>query len=83
MISVSHLLLTLAIVVLLFGTNKLKNIGSDLGNAIRGFRQSLREGDEEANKTGIPPTPASPQVAKDDKGHMIEGQVTNKEKQQV
>jgi len=82
MISVSHLLLTLAIVVLLFGTNKLKNIGSDLGNAIRGFRQSLRENDEEANKS-VPPTPVNPQVVKDDKGNVIEGQVTNKDKQQV
>lgn len=82
MISVSHLLLTLAIVVLLFGTNKLKNIGSDLGNAIRGFRQSLRESEEETNKS-IPPTPVNPQVVKDDKGNVIEGQVASKDKQQV
>lgn len=45
-----ELLLILAIVVLLFGTRKIKSLGGDLGSAIKGFRSALREGDEEASK---------------------------------
>ena len=37
-ISIWQLLIILAIVVMLFGTSRLKNIGSDLGSAIKGFR---------------------------------------------
>ena len=40
-ISIWQLLIILVIVVLLFGTKRLKNIGSDLGDAIRGFRRSM------------------------------------------
>ena len=38
-----ELLIILAIVVMIFGTKKLKSIGSDLGGAIRGFKQSMSE----------------------------------------
>ncbi|KTC88128.1 MULTISPECIES: twin-arginine translocase TatA/TatE family subunit [Legionella] len=40
------LLLILLIIVALFGTNKLKNLGSDLGNAIKNFRRALNEDEE-------------------------------------
>jgi sec-independent protein translocase protein TatA len=46
-ISIWQLLIILAIVVLLFGTKKLKNIGSDLGGAVKGFKDSL-DGDGKA-----------------------------------
>lgn len=46
-ISIWNLLIILAIIVLLFGTKKLRGIGTDLGSAIKGFRSSLK--DEEAN----------------------------------
>jgi sec-independent protein translocase protein TatA len=45
-ISPISLLLILLIVVALFGTNKLKNIGTDLGSAIKNFRRALNEDDE-------------------------------------
>ncbi|KTD18598.1 TatA protein(twin arginine translocation) [Legionella lansingensis] len=45
-ISPLSLLLILLIVVALFGTNKLKNIGSDLGAAIKNFRRALNEDDD-------------------------------------
>jgi sec-independent protein translocase protein TatA len=45
-ISIWQLLIVLVIVLLLFGTKKLRNIGSDLGGAIRGFRSSMKEGGE-------------------------------------
>ena len=40
-ISIWQLLIILAIVIMIFGTKRLKNIGSDLGGAIKGFRESL------------------------------------------
>lgn len=53
-----HILVTLVIVVLLFGTGKLRTIGSDLGGAIRGFKKALRDEDTTAE---IDP-PAAPAV---------------------
>jgi len=44
-ISVWQLLIILAIVVMIFGTSRLKNLGSDLGGAIKGFKNSMGEGD--------------------------------------
>jgi sec-independent protein translocase protein TatA len=44
----SHLLLILIVVVLVFGTSKLKNVGKDLGSAVKGFKESMNEGDKAA-----------------------------------
>lgn len=52
-ISVWQLLIVLIIVVLLFGTKKLRSLGGDLGSAIRSFKSSVREGeDEQKNASG-------------------------------
>lgn len=55
-----HWLIVLLIVVLVFGTKKLKNIGSDLGGAVKGFKDGMKEG-------GTPEsdTKATAQVAQD------------------
>jgi sec-independent protein translocase protein TatA len=42
-----ELLIILAIALLIFGAKKLRNIGSDLGAAVKGFKKSMNEGDEE------------------------------------
>jgi sec-independent protein translocase protein TatA len=42
-----HLLIILAVVLLVFGTKKLRTIGSDLGAAVRGFKKSMSEGDHD------------------------------------
>ena len=47
MITVPKLLILLAIIMVVFGTKKLRNIGTDLGDAIRGFRTALKEGEGE------------------------------------
>ena len=49
-IGFKELLIILAIALLIFGAKKLRNIGSDLGGAIRGFKKSMNEGDDEAGK---------------------------------
>ena len=45
-LSVTHLLVVLAIVIVVFGTKRLRNIGTDLGGAIKGFRSAIKEGEE-------------------------------------
>ncbi len=52
--SIWHWLVVLLIVVLIFGTKKLKNIGSDLGGAVKGFKDGVRDG------TASPVDPAAP-----------------------
>lgn len=43
--SVTHLLVVLAIVMVVFGTKRLRNIGTDMGEAIRSFRAAVKEGE--------------------------------------
>lgn len=70
-IGITELLVVLAIVVLLFGTKKLRNMGGDLGSAIKSFKSAVKEGEsapkaeEEAPKT----------IADEPTGRIIEGQV--------
>ena len=45
--SIWHWLVVLAIVVVIFGTKKLRNIGGDLGGAIKNFKDSMQTGDED------------------------------------
>ncbi len=49
-ISLWQLLIILLIVVLIFGTKRLKTIGSDLGGAVKGFRKAMDEGEKEAKQ---------------------------------
>jgi sec-independent protein translocase protein TatA len=42
--STTHLIIFLVIIVLIFGTKKLKNIGSDLGGAVKGFKDGMKDG---------------------------------------
>lgn len=44
--SIPHLLMVLAIIILVFGTRRLKTVGSDLGEAIKGFRNAVKDGEE-------------------------------------
>ena len=54
-ISIWQLLIVLAIVVLLFGTKKLRGIGGDLGSAVKSFKSAVKDGDEESLKADPPP----------------------------
>ena len=68
--SIQHLLLTLAIVILIFGTKRLKNVGSDLGDAIKGFRKAIHEGGKDPSLT-------------DRDNSIPAGQVASIEKEQI
>jgi len=51
--SIWHWLIVLLVVVLVFGTKKLRNVGSDLGGAVRGFKEGLKGEDDETKKQDI------------------------------
>ena len=48
--SIWHWLILLLVVALVFGTSKLKNIGKDLGGAVKGFKEGIKESSEAANE---------------------------------
>jgi sec-independent protein translocase protein TatA len=80
-ISIWQLLIVLLIVVLLFGTKKLRNMGGDLGSAIKNFRQSVKnpdgegEGEEGSDKDGTQRREGEqPPKVEDQKGRVIEGE---------
>jgi sec-independent protein translocase protein TatA len=47
-LSIWHWLIVLVIIMLVFGTKKLRNIGSDLGGAVKGFKEGVKDGAESA-----------------------------------
>jgi sec-independent protein translocase protein TatA len=49
--SIPHLIVVLVIVLLVFGTKRLKNIGEDLGGAIKGFKKAVKEGEDSSAET--------------------------------
>ena len=49
-LSIWHWLIVLVVVVLVFGTKKLRNVGEDLGGAVKGFKKGMREAEEEEKK---------------------------------
>ena len=66
--SIWHWLIVLLVVVLIFGTKKLRNIGQDLGGAVKGFKEGMKGAEDEAAAA----KPAEPsQIA----GRTIEGEV--------
>jgi sec-independent protein translocase protein TatA len=55
--SIWHWLIVLLVVVLIFGTKKLKNIGSDLGGAVKGFKEGMKSGGEASAEGGAAAPP--------------------------
>ena len=71
--SIWHWLIVLVIVMLIFGTKKLRNMGADLGGAVRGFKDGMREGGDKPADASSASGPA-PQVT----GKTVEGEVKGK-----
>ena len=63
--SIWHWLIVLLIVVMIFGTKKLKNMGSDLGGAVKGFKDGMKDGAAEADKPAGQVTNASSSASKE------------------
>ena len=75
-LSIWHWLIVLVIVMLIFGTKKLRNMGTDLGGAVRGFKDGMREGggDKSAEAT-MPPSQVT--------GKTVDGEVKGKTEQKA
>jgi sec-independent protein translocase protein TatA len=69
-IGIKELLVILVIVIVLFGTKKLRNIGADLGGAIKSFRSAVKEGEEDKKHA-------------EDEVEPIDGEVTSKKNEKV
>jgi len=67
-ISVTQLLIILVIVVVLFGTKRLRNLGGDLGGAIKGFKSAVKDGSEDKN------------IAEEE-GNTIDAEVSSKQQE--
>jgi sec-independent protein translocase protein TatA len=70
--SIWHWLIVLLIIVLIFGTKKLRNIGADLGGAVKGFKDGVKDGSSEKSAEAAP----QQQVT----GQTIEGEIKEKTK---
>ena len=66
---ITHWVILLVIVLVIFGTKKLRNMGADLGGAVRGFKDGMRDNADKAADAG-----AAPQVT----GKTVEGEVKSK-----
>lgn len=64
-ISVWQLLIILAIVVMLFGTKRLRTMGGDLGSAVKGFRKSMTEEEPEADASAAEKSSTETEPEKD------------------
>ncbi|MBW8847300.1 MAG: Sec-independent protein translocase subunit TatA [Burkholderiales bacterium] len=53
--SIWHWLIVLVVVIAIFGTKKLRNVGSDLGAAVKGFKDGMKEGTSSGDTPGAPP----------------------------
>jgi sec-independent protein translocase protein TatA len=69
--SIWHWLVVLAIVALLFGTKRLRNIGEDVGAAIKSFRKGMQEGDDAQARLKADP-PAGQAQAEEKKSERVE-----------
>ena len=74
-LSIWHWLIVLLIVVLVFGTKKLKNIGQDLGGAVKGFKDGMKEGEASADAAAQQQVTASKTA---DQANIIDVEAKNK-----
>jgi len=63
--SIWHWLIVLLIVVMVFGTKKLKNMGSDLGSAVKGFKDGMKDGGQPPADVPVPPASVTNSQASD------------------
>lgn len=68
--SIWHWLIVLVVVVLIFGTKKLGNVGKDLGNAVKGFKEGMKTDEQKAGE--------EPHKQVKDDGKTIEGEAKEK-----
>ena len=70
-LSIWHWLIVLVVVLLIFGTKKLRNIGADLGGAVKGFKEGMKSSEEAAAERAAAEQPPPSQIP----GKTIEAEV--------
>jgi sec-independent protein translocase protein TatA len=75
-LSIWHWLIVLVIVMLIFGTKKLRNMGADLGGAVRGFKDGMRDGTDKSS-------PAEATLPPQSAGKTVDGEVKGKTEQKA
>ena len=80
-ISIWQLLIILVIVLVIFGAKRLRNIGSDLGASVKGFRDAMRESEQDPDKK-TEPSRITEEQPENKQGRVFEGETT-KEKDRV
>ncbi|UYG00492.1 MULTISPECIES: Sec-independent protein translocase subunit TatA [unclassified Halomonas] len=76
-ISIWQLLIVLGIIILIFGTKKLRNVGTDLGGAVKGFKSAMSEEDKEKEKAS---EKDAAKVAHEEPGNTYDVQAEEKRK---
>lgn len=79
-ISIWQLLIVLLIILLLFGSKKLRGLGSDLGSAVKGFRGALSEAEKDEQEKKDQTTA---RLEKDEQGRVIDADKASKEEKKV
>ena len=74
-ISIWQLLIVLLIVVLLFGTKKLRNMGGDIGSAMKNFRQAVKDPDAEKKEGEESEEPREVENQTDSEGRVVDAEV--------
>jgi sec-independent protein translocase protein TatA len=69
--SIWHWLIVLVVVLLIFGTKKLRNVGSDLGGAVKGFKEGMKSADDDKNSAKLESTGS---------GQTIDAEVKDRQK---
>lgn len=69
-----HWIVILIVVVLVFGTKKLKNLGTDVGESIKGFRKAMNDDDKPAEPPVQPVNPQAQPTSPLNQPHTIDGQ---------
>lgn len=82
-ISIWQLLIILLIVVVLFGTKKLKSIGADLGGAVKGFRGAMRDGDADAGTSAEASAKEKIEQVRPGEARVIDSSATVNSKEKV
>jgi sec-independent protein translocase protein TatA len=77
-LSIWHWLIVLLVVVLIFGTKKLKNIGSDMGGAVKGFKDGVKGGSESTDAAAGGPAPQVGAASKGSDANTIDVEAKNK-----
>lgn len=70
--SIWHWLIVLLVIILIFGTKKLRNMGSDLGGAVKGFKEGMKTAEDPKNDAALD------DVTRQVGGQTIEGEVKDK-----